>query len=48
MGAPQMEILSSVSYGFSSIKVVSSIREFEGMGVWKVVFWVSFNSFNKF
>ena len=24
------------------LKVVSSIREFEGMGVWKVVFWVSF------
>ena len=24
------------------VKVVSSIREFEGMGVWKVVFWVSF------
>ena len=23
-------------------KVVSSIRKFEGMGVWKVVFWVSF------
>ena len=42
IGAPHMEILSSVSYGFSSIKVVSSIREFEGMGVCKVVFWVSF------
>ena len=24
------------------VKVVSSIREFEGMGVCKVVFWVSF------
>jgi hypothetical protein len=22
------------------LKVVSSIREFEGMGVWKVVFWL--------
>ena len=34
--------VSNVSNLTFDIKVVSSIREFEGMGVCKVVFWVSF------
>ena len=40
---PGVSTKSEVGKVPPQLKVVySSIREFEGMGVWKVVFWVSF------